>query len=210
MNELTNTVKLSGQVVEEPVFNHEAFSEKFYKTTIKVFRKSGIADFVPVVISQVLFDANRNWKDAYVNVSGQIRTRNVKTEDGHSKLIINVFVLDWSEINESDCSNDNNVSLVGYICKKPVYRTTPMGREIADVTLAVNRPYGKSDYIPIICWGRCAKLMETMYIGTKIELCGRFQSRDYIKRNEFGDESEFKTAYEVSSIKFGVIRDEGN
>ena len=72
MNELTNTVKLSGQVVEEPVFNHEAFSEKFYKTTIKVFRKSGIADFVPVVISQVLFDANRNWKDAYVNVSGQI------------------------------------------------------------------------------------------------------------------------------------------
>lgn len=184
---------ISGYLEGEPEFSHEIKCEKFYKVNLVSERLSGTKDVVPCIISDIF--ARLLNKHEYVKFVGDIRTRNV-FKDGKTKLEVYVFV---NEVHEYD-TEQNCVEFEGIICKKATYRKTPFGREISDVMLAVNRPYGKSDYIPCICWGRNAKKVANYEVGTQIKICGRFQSRDYFKTLDNG-EIVTLTAFEVSVDK---------
>ena len=197
MNEITNNkVKLTGTIVSEPVFSHESNGEKFYRTFLKVNRLSENADVIPLLISSRGFDLD-DIVGKKVDIVGQFRSYN--QHDGEkSRLILNVFV---AELYDSDAEKDvNRIILDGYIAKDPAYRETPRGREIADILFAVNREYGKSDYIPCICWGRNAVYASGLPVGAHLKLTGRIQSRNYTKHYPDGTE-ENRTAYEVSVSK---------
>ena len=164
---------------------------------------SNIADHIVVTISEKLLGIVEILPGREIEVSGQFRSYNNYSGEG-SKLILTLFVHDIKETDEfSDVENPNRIYLNGYICKLPVYRTTPFGREITDIILAVNRPHGKSDYIPCICWGRNAKYASTLQVGDNIEITGRIQSREYQKKLEDGN-SITKTAFEVSVSKLSL------
>lgn len=193
-----NIVKIVGEIVEPLTFSHEMFCERFYETEIAVKRNSGNADFLPVMISNRLADCGGEWVGQTVSLVGEIRSFNGKA-DGKNKLKLHIFVHDL-ECMDSDTEHKNEVYLRSYICKETKFRRTPLGREIADVMVATNRGYGKSDYIPCICWGRNARFVSELEVGTFLELEGRFQSREYLKRLEDGTE-EVRTAYEVSVSK---------
>ena len=200
---MNNLVKLTGMIISEPVFDHESNGEKFYKAFLEVKRLSDTEDVIPLLISERGFDLD-DIVGKRVDVVGQFRSHN--WHDGEkSRLLLNVFV---TELYDSDSEKDvNRIILDGYIAKEPTYRETPRGREITDVLFAVNREYGKSDYIPCIVWGRNAVYASGLPVGTHLKLTGRIQNRNYTKRYPDGTE-ENRTAYEVSVSKIEEVSDE--
>ena len=204
-----NYILLVGQVTSDKTFSHEIYGESFYNFNLEIPRLSGISDIIPITISERLianFDLTIGKK---VVIEGQFRSYNTY-EDSRSRLILTVFVKEIREKGEDEeIKVPNEVQLIGHICRKPIYRKTPFGREIADILVAVNRAYNKSDYIPCITWGRNARFCEDMPIGTELKLIGRVQSRAYEKKHEDGT-VESRTAYEVSisSLEFVNKEDE--
>lgn len=195
-----NQVTLSGQMASAFEFSHELYGEKFYQAFISVIRSSGSVDTIPLIVSDRLVDISHDYTNENVCICGQCRTYN-RQEENKNTLLINIFVSEFSL--EDEQYDVNEVCLEGYICKKPTFRETPLGRQISDCIIAVNRNYGKSDYIPCICWGRNAAYMSKMQIGDHIQLQGRIQSREYIKLID-GVE-HIRTAYEVSVISFEKV-----
>lgn len=190
-----NRVYVSGKVATTPEFSHEVMGEGFYDFVVAVERLSGQIDDIPVTISERLIGDNLD-VGADIGICGQLRSYN-KMADGKSKLVLRVFV---RELAECDPDVPNYIEIEGYVCKQPVYRTTPFGREICDLLLAVNRAYNKSDYIPAIAWGRNARYAETFSVGDRVRVEGRIQSRVYQKTLDDGSVEE-RTAYEVSVAK---------
>ena len=201
-----NTVSLSGEVLDDPKFSHEIFNEGFYEFDLKVPRLSDSFDIIPVTLSEKLMYDHNIKKGKKISASGQFRSFN-KLEDGKSKLMLTMFIRELNDFNEE--INPNKIDIVGYICKEPIFRTTPFKREICDVLLAVNRNYNKSDYLPCIAWGRNARFMKNLQVGDKVEVSGRIQSRDYQKRLESGD-TESHTAYEVSLSQVALCEQQLN
>lgn len=196
-----NLVTLSGTVVDQPIFSHEVFGEKFFDVTLCVKRMSGMDDMLPVSVSEHLMANGLFTVGNQVTIRGQFRSYN-KTVGEKSKLMLTVFAREAGPLDET--VNSNQLVLTGYICKAPVYRKTPFNREICDVLLAVNRQYNKSDYIPCIVWGRNARFVSMLEVGEHITLVGRVQSRSYQKKL---DDSTVvtKTAYEVSVSKVSLV-----
>ena len=189
-----------GKVASSFTFSHQVFGEGFYLVDILVKRLSDSEDRIPLMVSERLVDVSQDYEGEYIMVQGQFRSYN-RHEEKKNRLVLSVFVRELSFVEEADESiKTNQIFLDGYICKPPVYRKTPLGREIADLLLAVNRPYGKSDYIPCICWGRNARYASAFEVGGHVLLWGRIQSREYIKK--LGEnETETRTAYEMSVSK---------
>lgn len=195
-----NQVSVTGVVDSEFTYSHEVFGEGFYMLEIVVNRLSNMADRIPLMVSERLVDVTENYIGKTVQARGQFRSYN-KHEEGHNRLILSVFVREFEVLAQDEvCTKPNSVYLNGFICKQPVYRMTPLGREIADLLLAVNRPYGKSDYLPCICWGRNARFAGKFKVGEHIHLWGRIQSRTYQKKID-ADTVEKRTAYEISVSK---------
>lgn len=188
-----NVAHLSGQIASELEFSHEIMDEKFYDFTIAVQRLSGQKDFVPVTVSERIIGENNFEIGNLIGLIGQFRSYN-KIVENHSKLVLKVFV---RELCDYDEQLPNSIEIEGYVCKPPIYRTTPFKREICDLLVAVNRAYNKSDYIPAIAWGRNARFASTFSVGDKVRLVGRIQSRPYQKQLESGEVEE-RVAYEVS------------
>lgn len=199
-----NQVTIIGKISSEFKFSHEVLGEGFYTFEVTSERISGICDQIPMLISERLIDVHEDYVGEYIEVTGQFRSFN-KYDVDKNRLILYVFATEVSFIEDKiDWKKLNNIILNGYVCKKPIYRTTPYGREITDLLLAVNRPYGKSDYIPCIVWGRNARFVEQFEIGTNVLLKGRIQSRQYIKK--LPDETkELRVAYEVSTISIEIL-----
>lgn len=203
-NEIKNNqVTLSGEIVSNFEFSHEVYGEGFYTAMIASERGSGQKDIVPIMVSDRLVDTGADWTGQFVKISGRFSSYN-KHDGGRNRLVLSVFVGEFEDITEEqeefEFRHDNDIFLDGYICKPPVYRKTPLGREIADILFAVNRNYGKSDYIPCIAWGRNARFASGLEVGTRLQIDGRIQSREYQKRIS-DDEYETRTAYEVSISK---------
>ena len=196
-----NQVTIAGEVVSEFTFSHEVYGEHFYIVNIAVCRLSNSYDVIPVMVSERLIDVTSDYRGCVLQVSGQFRSYN-RHEENRNRLVLSVFAREavLASQEDEDEQNPNHIFLDGYVCKHPVYRKTPLGREIADVLLAVNRPYGKSDYIPCICWGRNARFASTFEVGTHVQIWGRIQSRDYVKKLS-ETQVEQRTAYEVSVSK---------
>lgn len=196
-----NKVYISGEIVSEATFSHEVYGEGFYEFFVRVPRLSGQVDILPVTISERLIQDGMLGKGKNICALGQFRSYN-KIENGKSRLLLTVFIREL--LDETPEKNPNSILLGGYICKPPVYRTTPFNREIADVLIAVNRAYNKSDYIPCIAWGRNARFVRGLCVGDKIAVSGRIQSREYQKKIS---ETEIKTmtAYEVSVSKLAAF-----
>lgn len=199
-----NQVNIAGKVVSDFRFSHEVFGEGFYILDVEVKRLSDSSDVIPLMVSERLMDVTRDYKGAYIEVTGQFRSYN-KHEEDKNKLVLSVFVREVTVCEEDyESPKPNHIFLDGYICKPPIYRKTPLGREIADLLLAVNRPYGKSDYIPCISWGRNARFAESFTVGGHIHVWGRIQSREYQKK--LSEENvEKRTAYEVSVSKLEYV-----
>ena len=201
--EKNNKVYVYGEIVSEAVFSHEVYGEGFYEFFVKVMRLSGQADILPVTVSERIMTEDMK-VGGHICALGQFRSYN-KLEGGKSRLMLTVFIRELLE--EPPAKNPNSIVLSGYICKPPVYRTTPFNREIADLLIAVNRSYNKSDYIPAIAWGRNARFVRNLSVGDKVALSGRIQSREYQKKQP--DESFVAmTAYEVSISKLAAFDDE--
>ena len=200
-------VTIAGEVVSEFVFSHEVYGEHFFVVNIAVCRLSNSYDVIPVMVSERLLDVKNDYRGCVLQATGQFRSYN-RHEETKNRLVLSVFAREVSFVeDEEQEQNPNYIFLDGYVCKNPVYRKTPLGREIADVLLAVNRPYGKSDYIPCICWGRNARYADQFEVGTHIQIWGRIQSREYQKK--IGeDEFEKRVAYEVSVSKMECIDEE--
>ena len=205
-----NQLVLIGKVTSEKRFSHEIYGEKFYIFDLSVPRLSGNADNIPITISERLLVEEDLEIGKNVIIEGQFRSYN-SYENEKNRLVLTVFAKeikfgneDEEEFKPSKENSSNEVILDGFICKKPIYRKTPFGREIADVLLAVNRAYNKSDYIPCIAWGRNARFCENIPVGTEVRIIGRVQSRQYEKKYEDGT-SEIRIAYEVSVASLEVI-----
>ena len=195
-----NQVTVMGEIVSDFSFSHEIFGEGFYMVDIRVARLSESMDTIPVMVSERLIDVTEDYKGYMVVISGQFRSYN-RHEERKNKLVLSVFAREIEFVDEiSDSVKTNQIFLDGYICKEPVYRKTPLGREIADLLLAVNRPYGKSDYIPCICWGRNARYASVFEVGERCLVWVRIQSREYMKKISEED-LEKRIAYEVSVSK---------
>ena len=195
-----NQVTIMGKVATEFSFSHEVFGEGFYMVEVEVKRLSNSEDRIPLMISERLIDVTQDYTGEYIRVHGQFRSYN-RHEEQKNRLVLSVFVREISFMEEEpDGTKTNSIWLDGYICKEPIYRKTPLGREIADLLLAVNRPYGKSDYIPCICWGRNARYASGFEVGEHVQILGRIQSREYVKRIS-DTETEKRVAYEVSVSK---------
>lgn len=192
-----NKVYLSGTIESEPVFSHELYGEGFYEFTLRVPRLSEQSDVIPITISERLLGEKNLVKGTKISFYGQFRSFN-KLVGEKSKLMLTVFVRDF--LDEDKEANPNVTELTGYVCKQPMYRTTPFNREICDLLIAVNRAYDKSDYIPCIAWGRNARFVKEMAVGQKLSLSGRIQSREYTKKLPDGS-SEIRVAYELSVNK---------
>ena len=210
-----NYLTLVGKVTGEKKFSHEIYGERFYVFNLEVARLSGNADIIPITVSERIVTDEMLTQGRNLLVKGQFRSYN-SYENEKNRLILTVFAKDVVEVEEpkEDEENEmvkkdmvtNEVVLIGYICKKPIYRQTPFGREIADILLAVNRAYNKSDYIPTIAWGRNARFCQTVEVGTKVKIIGRVQSRMYEKKHEDGT-VENRVAYEVSVGSLEVIEE---
>ena len=210
-----NHLVLVGKVTSDKRFSHEIYGEKFYIFDLAVPRLSGNADIIPITVSERLLSMNDLQIDSKVTVEGQFRSYN-SYENERNRLVLTVFAKDIKfvdnqeeEIEVSKEVVSNEVILNGYICKKPIYRQTPFGREISDLLLAVNRAYNKSDYIPCIAWGRNARFCENIPVGTEVKIVGRVQSRTYEKKYEDGT-IETKVAYEVSVSSLEVVDQQDN
>ena len=216
-----NYLTLVGKVTSEKQFSHAIYGERFYSFDLMIPRLSGNADIIPVTISERLITDEILAIDNKILVKGQFRSYN-SYENEKNKLILTVFAKDIEQIKEEEKEESEEVSefvkkdmitnevvLIGYICKKPIYRQTPFGREIADLLLAVNRAYNKSDYIPTIAWGRTARFCQNIEVGAQVKVVGRVQSRIYEKKYEDGT-VEQKVAYEVSICSLELIDEAGN
>lgn len=204
-NVTNNLVIMDGEICSEGMLSHEIFGEKFYLYNLKVNRKSECSDIILLTISERLVKPESLSIGTNISIAGQFRSFNKRLEEGKVHLILTVFVKEIRFIEEDEKKDDNKIMLDGVICKKPLYRTTPLGREICDLLIAVNRPYGKSDYIPCICWSRNAKFASELEIGQEISIEGRIQNREYKKRIGPNEEDvEKRTAYEVSIFKILV------
>jgi len=199
-----NRVTIMGEIVSDFEYSHEVFGEGFYVVNVSVNRLSNMADIIPLMVSERLIDVNADYKGQLIEAIGQFRSYN-RHEIDRNRLVLSIFVRELAFIDElAEQSKTNQIYLDGYICKPPIYRRTPLGREIADLLVAVNRPYGKSDYIPCISWGRNARYAASFLVGSHIEIWGRVQSREYIKKiNE--EETERRVAYEVSISKIEML-----
>lgn len=227
-----NDAVVVGKIVSPFSFSHGVYGENFYLVDLEVPRLSNQVDVIPVMISDRLVNINEHYIDRWIKVKGNFRSYN-KHENEKNRLILSIFARDIEDYEETD-ESVNNIYLEGYVCKKPVYRKTPLGREITDILLAVNRPYGKSDYIPCITWGRNARFAGNFQVGDNISVTGRIQSREYTKRigdaqnrweslseeekNKYGNDenkfieenSETRKAYEVSVSKVEMIKETGS
>ena len=195
-----NQVSIVGEIISDFQYSHEVYGEGFYMVEVAVSRLSNFSDYIPLMISERLIDTSQSYIGQKVYVTGQFRSYN-RHEELKNRLVLSVFVREIEFIEEeTEEMKSNQILLDGYICKDPIYRKTPLGREIADLLVAVNRSYGKSDYIPCICWGRNARFAARFEVGVHVQIWGRIQSREYVQRlNE--DEVEKRTAYEVSVSK---------
>ena len=202
-----NQVTMMGEIVSAFQFSHEVFGEGFYMVELGVSRLSNYSDYIPLMVSERLIDTEQDYTGQFIRISGQFRSYN-RHEEKKNRLVLSVFVRELEFLDEIDENEKTNqIFLDGYICKEPIYRKTPLGREIADVLLAVNRSYGKSDYIPCICWGRNARFASGFTVGCHIQIVGRVQSREYVKRIS-EEEVEHRVAYEVSVSKVDLLEDE--
>ena len=199
-----NRVSIIGEITSEFRYSHQVFGEGFYTVDVAVNRLSDMTDTIPLLVSERLVDVTQSYIGHLVEASGQFRSYN-KHDGTRNKLVLSIFVRDWQLVDENEESGKTNqIFLDGFICKLPVYRKTPLGREISDLLIAVNRPYGKSDYIPCIAWGRNARFASSFEVGKRIQIWGRVQSRDYVKKINETD-TEKHTAYEVSVSKLEYI-----
>lgn len=199
-----NQVSIMGKIDTRFTFSHQVYGEGFYTMDLLVKRLSDSEDRIPVMVSERLVDVEQDYVGEYIEIQGQFRSYN-RHEEKRNRLVLSVFARELEFLEEEeDAVPENRIFLDGYICKPPVYRKTPLGREIADLLLAVNRPYGKSDYIPCISWGRNARYASAFAVGGHVLIWGRIQSRDYMKRTD-NNESEKRTAYEVSVSKLEYI-----
>ena len=213
-----NYLTLVGKVTGEKKFSHEIYGERFYVFNLEIARLSGNADIIPITVSERLVTDEMLVQGKNLLVKGQFRSYN-SYDNEKNRLILTVFAKDVIEVEETEQEEENEivkkdmvtneVVLVGYICKKPIYRQTPFGREIADILLAVNRAYNKSDYIPTIAWGRNARFCQNLEVGSQVKVVGRVQSRSYEKKYEDGT-SETRVAYEVSIGSLEVIEEKNN
>lgn len=210
-----NNLTLVGKVTGEKRFSHEIYGERFYVFDLEIPRLSGNSDIIPITVSERLITDEMLTLERKILVKGQFRSYN-SYDNEKNRLILTVFAKDITILEENSQEENemtkkdmvtNEVILVGFICKKPIYRQTPFGREIADILLAVNRAYNKSDYIPTIAWGRNAKFCQSLEVGTKVKLVGRVQSRMYEKKHEDGT-VENRVAYEVSIGSLEVIEED--
>ncbi len=200
IQENNNKITLCGTAVEAPAFSHDVFGESFFVFKLEVKRLSGQKDVLPVIVSERLLTDIKIEAGERLRVEGQLRSYNIITEN-KSRLQLQTFA---REISPDEIGEDvNSIELNGYICKTPVYRVTPFSREIADLLIAVNRAYGKSDYIPSICWGRNARYCSQLDVGELIHIEGRLQSREYQKKID-EESTVTKIAYEVSVSKLAV------
>lgn len=199
-----NSVTITGEIVSDFEYSHEIFGESFYTMYIKINRiTEGKYDTIPVTISERIINVNENLTGKFVTIIGQYRSYNLRQKGENMKLILSVFARNIEFLEDSsqvDAKLNNIVHMIGYVCKKPIYRETPLGKRITDLLIAVNRPYGKSDYIPCITWKENALYADTFEIGQKVEITGRIQSRKYMKRISESECVE-KIAYEVSARK---------
>ena len=201
-----NQVTIIGEVASGFTFSHEVFGEGFYMVDVSVKRLSNSDDCIPLMVSERLIDVSQDYTGEYIMASGQFRSYN-QHEEKKNRLVLSVFVREISFVEEEvDGAKTNSILLDGYICKRPIYRKTPLGREIADLLLAVNRPYGKSNYIPCICWGRNARFASGFEVGEHVQVLGRIQSREYVKKIS-ETETEKRVAYEVSVSKLECVVD---
>jgi len=198
-----NQVYLSGEIVSQPIFSHEVFGEAFYEAKLKVPRLSQVYDILPITDSERLTCNQKLFVGQKISLKGQLRSFNKQVNE-KSKLLLSVFVRELLEYDLQQ--NPNSIQLNGFLCKTPIFRTTPFNREICDLLLAVNRAYNKSDYIPAIAWGRNARFVKFLPIGQEVVLSGRLQSREYQKKIN-DNEIEIKTAYEVSIVKIMLKQD---
>jgi single-stranded DNA-binding protein len=201
-----NQAVVAGEIISDFEFSHEVFGEGFYFVKLKVSRLSHSSDIIPLLVSERLIDVSESHIGQFLEARGQFRSYN-KQESDKNRVVLFLFAKEIEMIDSAENRNPNEIFLDGYICKEPVYRTTPLGREIADVLLAVNRAYGKSDYIPCICWGRNARYAGNLTVGSRIQLRGRIQSREYQKRIGEGKVVD-KIAYEVSASQMEYIEEE--
>ena len=200
-----NTVYVWGEMEGNFVYSHTLYGRKFYRARLIVTRFSGTNDFIPIMVSEKLIDTDHDYSGDYVSVEGEMRSRN---RHDYGKNHLDLYLLAKEiEIEDFLCS-ENIIYLDGYLCKKPVYRVTPLGREISEVILAVNRDYGAS-YIPCICWFGNAREIVNFDVGTRIKLYGRVQSRSYQKKVS-DTEIKTRTAYEVSVSEMEVVDETGN
>ncbi len=204
--EKNNKVFISGEILSDAEFSHEVYGEGFYEMNVLVKRLSGQGDILPVTISERLISDKDLKVGVTINAIGQFRSYN-KLVDGKSKLMLTVFVREL--LDDAPIKNPNSIVLTGYICKPPIYRTTPFNREIADILIAVNRSYNKSDYIPCIAWGRNARFAKNLAVGERIAISGRIQSREYQKKVS-DDDVKTLTAYEVSISKLAAYENAEN
>ena len=210
-----NYLTLVGKVTGEKEFSHEIYGERFYIFKLAIPRLSGNEDMIPITISERLIKENTLQEGKKLLVKGQFRSYN-SYENEKNRLILTVFAKDVMEVEDKEIEEENEiikkdtitneVVLIGYICKKPIYRQTPFGREISDILLAVNRAYNKSDYIPCIAWGRNARFCQNLEVGSQVKVVGRVQSRTYEKKYEDGT-SQTRVAYEVSIGSLEVIEE---
>lgn len=213
-----NYLTLVGKVTGEKRFSHEIYGERFYVFNLEIPRLSGNSDIIPITVSERLIKEETLQEGQQLLVKGQFRSYN-SYENEKNRLILTVFAKDIVEVEEKEEDEENEmvkkdtitneVVLVGYICKKPIYRQTPFGREISDLLLAVNRAYNKSDYIPCIAWGRNARFCQDIEVGTQVKVVGRVQSRQYEKKHDDGT-VEIRVAYEVSVGSLEVIEEHDN
>ena len=201
-----NTVLIAGKIVKGCVFSHEVYGEGFYTFQISSERLSDKEDILPVTVSERLIDMNLLQIGTKVDIVGQLRSYN-NYNSKKNRLVLTIFAREISLPEEEEGKNINQVYLNGFICKPPIYRKTPFGREISDILVAVNRAYNKSDYIPCIAWGRNARFVRNLSVGDKVAISGRIQSREYQKKLS---ETEVKTmtAYEVSVSKLAAFDNE--
>ena len=202
-----NKVTIMGEIISGFTYSHEIFGEGFYMMDVRCKRLSENFDTIPVMVSERLMDVEKDYSGQLVSINGQFRSYN-RHEERRNRLVLSVFAREIEFLDEvPGGSESNQIFLDGYICKEPVYRKTPLGREIADVLLAVNRPYGKSDYIPVILWGRNARYASCFKVGERMCVWGRIQSREYMKKID-EENAEKRIAYEVSVSKIAEGTDE--
>lgn len=198
-----NQVSLVGEIVSDFEYSHEVYGEGFYLVELSVSRLSDFVDYIPVMVSERLINVEESYIGQQVYIGGQFRSFN-RHDEKKNRLVLTVFAREIELTDNEDAMNQ--IFLDGYICKDAIYRKTPLGREIADLLVAVNRSYGKSDYIPCICWGRNARFASGFEVGTHVQIWGRIQSREYVKKIT-ETQIEQRIAYEVSVSKIDFLDD---